>query len=87
MNAYLTSHHNADMLHLPFSRWPRQIDRQTQNPIEDSDRLWAAPGLSVRTNQQSYTVLQADINNAMLHTDTCCIPAWLAGALLQKEQR
>lgn len=80
--AELTSHHNADdTLHLPYCRWPRHTHTHTtHDPVEDSDRLRAAPGLYEQNRlclqlQQIYTVLQPDINNVMLHKDrqTRCI--------------
>lgn len=77
--AYLTPHHNADdTLHLPLCRWPRQTRTHTRSGR--GQRPTASCSRSVRTNllrlrlQQSYTVLQPDINNVMLHTDACCIP-------------
>ena len=52
----------------------------THDPVEDSERLQAAPGLYEQNRlrlqlQQIYTVLQPDINNVMLHKDrqTRCI--------------
>ena len=62
-------------------------------PSRRRQRLRAAPGLFVAP-AESYTVSQADINNVILHTDTCCNPGltrWCSAAkgaaMVEKEKR